>query len=202
MRAASWIRGNRHLCAAVLAAVWLPGLPVRPQAAPKPITIDLAHATEREQKTRAQLEHVLASYDLEKYTFTRRVMIEERAINHAFPVLTLNARFADSPDELLSSMSTNSCTGTCGSRRPTARCRRVEPDVSGTRRSASRRGRERVQHLRPSGRLLPEIRTRASTGTDRRGRPRQGALHLDYKTVLDDESRIAAVVARHHLALK
>jgi len=31
------------------------------------------------------------------------VVIEERAMNHAFPVLTLNARFADSSDELLSS---------------------------------------------------------------------------------------------------
>ena len=104
MRAGSWIRGSRVVGAA-LAAVWLSGLPVRAlvMPAPKPVKIDLANDTERERKTRAQLERVLASYDLTKYTFTRRVTIEERAINHAFPVLTLNARFADSPDELLSS---------------------------------------------------------------------------------------------------
>ena len=67
------------------------------------ITIDLAHGTNRERQTRSLLEQVLASYDLTKYTFTRRVVIEEAAINHAFPVLTLNVRFARSEDELLSS---------------------------------------------------------------------------------------------------
>jgi hypothetical protein len=67
------------------------------------IKIELAHQTERERETKERLEQVIASYDLRKYTFTREVIIEERAINHAFPVLTLNARFANSSDELLSS---------------------------------------------------------------------------------------------------
>src|SRR5437016_4825323 len=67
------------------------------------VTIDLARGSEREQKTKETLERVLATYDVRKYTFTKRVIVEERAINHAFPVLTLNARFANSPDELLSS---------------------------------------------------------------------------------------------------
>lgn len=40
---------------------------------------------------------------MSRYTFTRDVTIEERAMNHAFPVLTLNARWAHSPDDLLSS---------------------------------------------------------------------------------------------------
>ena len=67
------------------------------------IKIDLAQGSERERQTKTRLEQVIASYDLRRYTFTREVMIEERAINHAFPVLTLNARFANSSDELLSS---------------------------------------------------------------------------------------------------
>ena len=71
-------------------------------AAPK-MKITLAHGTEREARTKAQLERVLSDYDLGKYTFTHEAVIEEQAINHAFPVLTLNARFADSEDELLSS---------------------------------------------------------------------------------------------------
>jgi hypothetical protein len=68
-----------------------------------PVKIDVARGTEREQKTKRTLEEVLATYDLKKYTFTQRVVIEDGAVNHAFPVLTLNARFASSPDELLSS---------------------------------------------------------------------------------------------------
>src|SRR5437867_8230727 len=67
------------------------------------IKIDLAKGTDRERQTKARLEQVIAEYDLRKYTFTREITIEERAINHAFPVLTLNARFANSSDELLSS---------------------------------------------------------------------------------------------------
>jgi hypothetical protein len=67
------------------------------------ITIDLAHATEREQRTKIRLQELLGKYDLTKYTFTKHVVIEERAINHAFPVLTLNVRFANDSDDLLSS---------------------------------------------------------------------------------------------------
>lgn len=67
------------------------------------VSIKLAHNTGRERQTSEQLQKVISSYDLSKYTFTREVVIEERALNHAFPVLTLNVRFTDSPDELLSS---------------------------------------------------------------------------------------------------
>ena len=58
------------------------------------ISIQLAHHTRRETQTAQTLKQVLRSYDLSKYTFTHEVVIEERA---------MNARFADSPDELLSS---------------------------------------------------------------------------------------------------
>jgi len=68
-----------------------------------PISIQLAHRTPREVQTEQTLKRVLSSYDLNKYTFTCEVVVEERAMNHAFPVLTLNVRFAGSPDELLSS---------------------------------------------------------------------------------------------------
>lgn len=67
------------------------------------VSIKLAHNSPREMQTEQALRQILASYDLHKYVFTREVIIEERAMNHAFPVLTLNVRFADSPDELLSS---------------------------------------------------------------------------------------------------
>jgi hypothetical protein len=65
--------------------------------------IDTKHNTGRERETKAELEKILASYDLKKYIFTHKVMIEESAINHAFPDLTLNVRFLHSDDELLSS---------------------------------------------------------------------------------------------------
>lgn len=67
------------------------------------LSIKLKHNSPREVQTKAELERVVRDYDLRKFTFIREVVIEEQAINHAFPILTLNARFADTEDELLSS---------------------------------------------------------------------------------------------------
>jgi hypothetical protein len=67
------------------------------------VKIVLARGTKGEKATKSRLEQVLSSYDLSKYTFTRKVMIKGGARNHAIPVLTLNVRFANSADELLSS---------------------------------------------------------------------------------------------------
>lgn len=66
------------------------------------IRITAQHNTDRERQTKTQLEKVLRDFDLTKYTFTHEVTIEERAMNHAFPEITLNVRFAESEDELLS----------------------------------------------------------------------------------------------------
>ena len=71
--------------------------------AAKPVMIQLKHNSEREQRTKAELERVLSTYDLRKYTFTNKVVIEDGAIAHSFPEITLNTRFLDSDDELLSS---------------------------------------------------------------------------------------------------
>ncbi|GAC1646515.1 MAG: hypothetical protein NVS9B15_04610 [Acidobacteriaceae bacterium] len=67
------------------------------------VTIHLAHDTDSEQRTRAELQQVVSKYDTGKYTFTREVVIEERAIPHSHPVLTLNTRSLGSDEQLLSS---------------------------------------------------------------------------------------------------
>lgn len=67
------------------------------------IDIQTSHHTAREVQEKLQLEQLLKKYDVSKYTFTRKVIIEERAMNHAFPELTLNVHFLGSDDELLSS---------------------------------------------------------------------------------------------------
>jgi hypothetical protein len=65
--------------------------------------IQTAHHSPREQQEKLELDQLLKKHDVSKYTFTRTVVIEERAMNHAFPVLTLNVHFLGSDDELLSS---------------------------------------------------------------------------------------------------
>src|SRR5215510_328730 len=67
------------------------------------VDIQTAHGVPRELQAQAELQAILTKYDLRKYLFTRRVIFDRDATNHAFPVLTLNVRFAGSEDELLSS---------------------------------------------------------------------------------------------------
>ena len=171
------------------------------------VTIDLAHGTDRERLTKALLEQVLGSYDLGKYTFTRHVVIEERAVNHAFPTLTLNVRFAQSADELLSSY--------------------VHEQLHWHLRDRGRDQQEAIAELRviypgaPVG--APEgAETSISTyghlidcyleiQADRQliGSERTSAVVADkghytwiYKTILQDEPRIAGVARRHHLEIR
>ncbi len=67
------------------------------------IDIQTSHHSVRELQEKVELEQLLKKYEVSKYTFTRTVVIEERAVNHAFPTLTLNVHFLGSDDELLSS---------------------------------------------------------------------------------------------------
>jgi hypothetical protein len=66
------------------------------------IEIELKHGTEDEQKTKAQLLRLLESYDLRKWMFTKKIMIDRDAIPHSHPVLTLHTRHLKSDDQLLS----------------------------------------------------------------------------------------------------
>jgi hypothetical protein len=59
------------------------------------IDISLAHGSAAEMKTRDQLQRLLKTYDLSDWVWTRIIIIEERAIPHSHPVLTLNTRHDD-----------------------------------------------------------------------------------------------------------
>ena len=73
-----------------------------PLALAKDVTVQLAHNSAREQQAKAQLERLLGQYDVSKYIFTNTVIIEDRAIPHSHPVLTLNTRHLDDDDAALS----------------------------------------------------------------------------------------------------
>jgi hypothetical protein len=171
------------------------------------VTIDLAHGTDRERQTKALLEQVLGSYDLTKYTFTRHVVIEERAINHAFPVLTLNVRFAQSADELLSSYIHEQLHWHLRARgrdqqEAIAELRRLYPSApvglpEGAETAVSTYGHlvDCYLEIQADRLLMGPERTNAVIGD-------KGHYTWIYKTVLEDEPRIAAVVRRHHLENK
>lgn len=66
------------------------------------IEITLKNNTAAEAATKAQLERLIKTYDLSAWTFTNKVEIDEKAIPHSHPVLTLHTRHLKDDDLLLS----------------------------------------------------------------------------------------------------
>ena len=171
------------------------------------IKIELAHKTERELETKQRLEQIIASYDLRKYTFTREVIIEERAINHAFPVLTLNARFANSSDELLSSyiheqLHWHLREHNSQQQEAIAELRRMYPNAPVGMPEGAENAYSTYGHLVDC--YLEILADRQLIGPERTQAVIKNKGHYTwiYKTVLQDEAKIAAVVASHHLGIK
>ena len=67
-----------------------------------PIHIRTTHNDPPELATKAQLEGLIAANDLRQWTFTHDIVIDEKAIPHSHPVLTLHTRHLKQDDELLS----------------------------------------------------------------------------------------------------
>ncbi len=66
------------------------------------LDISLARGSKAEAQTKAQLQRLLGAYDLSAWIFTRSVVIDERAIPHSHPTLTLSARHLKDDELLLS----------------------------------------------------------------------------------------------------
>ena len=66
------------------------------------IEIKLKNNSAAEEATRTQLERLLRAHDLARWTFTKSVLVDEKAIPHSHPVLTLSARHVRDDELLLS----------------------------------------------------------------------------------------------------
>ena len=66
------------------------------------LKIKTKHGNALEEQKREQLERLAQHYDLSKYTLTRNIMIEQGAMNHSMPELTLNPGFLNNDDLALS----------------------------------------------------------------------------------------------------
>jgi hypothetical protein len=61
-------------------------------AAIRPVVIRTVHNSATEVATEAQLKRLLANYDVEPWTFTHEVLIDQNAIPNSHPVLKLHTR--------------------------------------------------------------------------------------------------------------
>ena len=66
------------------------------------IEISLKNGSPEEILTRDQLQRLLRTYDLSKWIFTKSILIDEKAIPHSHPVLTIHTRHLKDDDLLLS----------------------------------------------------------------------------------------------------
>jgi len=56
------------------------------------IEISLKNSSKSEAQLRERLQKLLQQYDLSKWIFTRKILIEDKVIPHSHPVLTLNTK--------------------------------------------------------------------------------------------------------------
>jgi hypothetical protein len=66
------------------------------------LLISLKHGDAKERATGRQLERLLSQYELAPWIFTTSVLIDEDAIPHSHPILTLHTRHLRDDDLLLS----------------------------------------------------------------------------------------------------
>ena len=66
------------------------------------VEISVKNGSERENQTKAQLERLLKQYNLAKWIFTHKVIIDQGEIPHSHPVLTIHTRHLGDDDALLS----------------------------------------------------------------------------------------------------
>lgn len=92
---------KKHIQKICLAALMVPVVSVAFAETPK-LNIKTKHGFPGEEQRKQQMERLAKQYDLKKYTITRDILIERGAINHSYPVLTLNLRFLDNDDLALS----------------------------------------------------------------------------------------------------
>jgi hypothetical protein len=64
--------------------------------------IELKQNSRTEQQTKDQLERLLRTYDIKQWIFTNSVLIDDTAIPHSHPVLTLSTRHIKDDELLLS----------------------------------------------------------------------------------------------------
>lgn len=66
------------------------------------LRIELATGTEEEGSTKKQIRKLAAKHELGPWLFTRSILIDDNAVPHSHPVLTLHTRHRNNAERLLS----------------------------------------------------------------------------------------------------
>ncbi len=169
-----------------------------------PIRVTVQHGSPRERQVRAELLAAVGKYDLTAYTFTRDVIIDQGVINHSFPTITLNVRFAGSEDELLSSylheqLHRHLRNHNAQQEQAIAELQRMYPNAPVGLPEAAESAYSTYGHLVDC--YLEIQADRQLLGAERAAQviARKPNYMWIYQTILRDETKIAVVVRRHRL---
>jgi hypothetical protein len=175
---------------------------------PTPVSIELKSGTDAELKTKEQLRRLLDSYDLRKYTYTRQIIIDENAIPHSRPVLTLHTRHLHSDDELLSTYIHEQLHWFLDAHRQQteeaeSQLRKLYPKVPVGYPDGAEDEESTYMHLIDC--YLEMQADRQLLGAERAAVVMKfwagDHYRWVYKTVVDDESKIGSIAEREHLSL-
>jgi hypothetical protein len=178
-------------------------------------SIELATNSPTEQRAKDQLERLFKEHDLSRWSFTKKIRIEERARPHSHPVLTLNTRHVANDGLALSGFVHEQIHWFLAGkpkdfRKALADVNVLYPDApealaaggSGTRQST-------LLHLLVGALELESMRALLGReqGTavirDVLADAQSGGLgyHWIYQKVLKDQDKLSALVRQHKLAL-
>jgi len=180
----------------------------RPGAREPRVVIRLAGNTEAEARTRAQLLRLLGAHDLSAWSFTRSIRVDQDAVPHSHPVLTLHTRHLAQDDLLLATYIHEQCHWHLERRAfavdaAVAELRRRYPRVPVGGRDGARSERSSYEHLIIGWLELDGVRQ--LLGPERARRVLEHWTHDHYRwiyrTVLADAAELGRVVRRHGLVI-
>ncbi len=170
------------------------------------LEITLAHGSESEESTRAQLQRLVHEYDVSDWILTTDVVIDQTQIPHSHPVLTLHTRHLTEDEMLLSTFLHEQFHWLEGGETlpafeaAMADFERLFPNAPGRDGGGARDQESTWRHL-----LVCDLELQAMTrliGEQRARDLLSGITHYEwiYETVLTD-SRIREIARRHGFVL-
>lgn len=172
------------------------------------LSVTTAHDSDGENATREQLIQLVRSHELSKWMFTTSVVIDERAIPHSHPVLTLHTRHLRNDQHLLSTfvheeIHWHLVAKTDQTQLAISDLMEMYPSVPSGGREGAQDAESTYLHLIVNHLELQAMRELLGDQEAKEVFEFWATDHYTwiYRTVLSDENRIAEVIARHGLGI-
>jgi hypothetical protein len=168
------------------------------------IEISLKNNSKTEAQTKERLEGLLQKYNLSKWMFTRKILIEDKVIPHSHPVLTLNTK--EDGDVLLATFVHEQIHWFLSANferteKAKAELKAIYPEVPVGSPNGARSKESTYLHLIVNYLEYEATRELLGEGRAKAVFEGKGYYRWIYKTVLTDSSRIKDIVERNKLRI-